>query len=84
MYLVGKDQKIIVIEQFSLRQIEKAIVETMIDRSEKVDGAEEIREPSLLSLLLYNETGLFIIEIKKNQMFCTIGCHQERQKLEKD
>ena len=69
MYLVVKDlkkkKKEIVMEQLSLRQIE-----TMIDRGEKVDGAEEIisTEQSSLSLLLNNETGLFIIEIKNNQM----------------
>lgn len=45
-------------------------LETVIDQSEKVDGAEEIisMEQSLLSPLLNNEAGLFIIEIKKNQM----------------
>ena len=43
---------------------------TIIDRSEKLEGAEEIisMERSLLSLLFNNETGLFIIVIKKSQM----------------
>ena len=71
IYLVAKDKKRkeIVMEQLSLRQIEKK-EETMIDRSEKVDGAKEIisMEPSLLSPLLNRETGLFIIEINTIKM----------------